>query len=137
MIEVGRISHLSCYRPKSGFLIGLLNVGLDRGANRAVTYDLADGAERGGLLAWVQERPTHIIKLADPRNFFMVVKNFGGEKMDFTREQQAHNQGAHPEFLPIFPPASHSGFALSLFGFNLPACPCPAFIIPSNFSPVK
>jgi len=79
---------------------------------------LADGAERGDLLAWVQERPTHIIKLADPRNFFMVVKNFGGEEMDFAREQQAHNQGAHPEFSPIFPPASQWGFALTLSGLE-------------------
>jgi hypothetical protein len=59
-----------------------------------------------------------VLDLADPCDFFMVVKNFGGEKMDFAREQQAHNQGAHPEFLPIFPPVSHPGSALSLLGLT-------------------
>lgn len=121
LIEVKGISRLSCYRLKSGFLIRLLDMGLDRGANRAVTYDLADGARRRGLLAGVQVRSAPVLDLADPCDFFMVVENFGRKEVDFTREQQAHNQGAHPEFPPIFSPASHSGFALSLFGLNMSA----------------
>jgi hypothetical protein len=75
---------------------------LDRGANRTVTNDLADGAERAGLLAGVQEGATMEIKLADPCNFVVVVKNLGRKKMNLTREQYAHYQGTHPKFVPVF-----------------------------------
>jgi hypothetical protein len=44
----------------------------------------------------------------------VVVKDFGRKEVDFTREKQAHNQGAHPEVVPMFSPASHCGFALFL-----------------------
>ena len=40
----------------------------------------------------------------------MVVKDFGSEKVDFTREQQAHNQGMHPELVPIISRAFHEGY---------------------------
>jgi hypothetical protein len=49
----------------------------------------------------------------------MVVKDFGRKEVDFTRQQYAHNQGAHPVLVPTFSPASQlEGFALS-FGLDL------------------
>ena len=119
MREVGGISRLSSYRLKSGFLVRLLNERLDRGANRAVTNDLAKGAERAEFLGGVQVGSTMVLNLADPGNFVMVVKDFGRKEVDFTREQHAHNQGAHPVLVPIFSPASQlDGFALSWFGLK-------------------
>ena len=47
-----------------------------------------------------------VLNLADPGNFVMVVKDFGSEEVDFTGEQHAHNQGAHPVLVPTFSPAS-------------------------------
>ena len=102
--------------------IGLLNKRLDRGANRAVTNDLAKGAERTEFLGGVKVGSTMVLNLADPGNFVMVVKNFGREEVDFTREQHAHHQGAHPVLVPKFSPSSQlDGFALSWFGLNLSA----------------
>jgi hypothetical protein len=46
------------------------------------------------------------IKLADPCNFVVVVKDFGRKEVNFTREQYAHNQGTHPVPAPMFSPAS-------------------------------
>ena len=47
-----------------------------------------------------------VLNLADPRNFLMVVKDFGSEEVDFTGEQHAHHQGAHPVLVPTFLRAS-------------------------------
>jgi hypothetical protein len=45
----------------------------------------------------------------------MVVEDFGTIEVDFTREQHAHNQGAHPVLVPIFSARPHlKGYALSL-----------------------
>jgi hypothetical protein len=54
------------------------------------------------LLAGMQEGAPMEIKLADPCNFVVVVKDFGRKEVDFTREQYAHNQGAYPKFVPVF-----------------------------------
>jgi hypothetical protein len=55
-----------------------------------------------------------VLNLADPGNFFVVVKDLGGKEVNFTYEQHTHNQGAHPEPLPTSSPVSHlNGFALS------------------------
>jgi hypothetical protein len=63
-----------------------------------------------------------VLNLANPGNFVMVVKDFGRKEVDFTREQHAHQQGAHPILVPTFSPASQlEGLALSKLGFNLPA----------------
>jgi len=62
----------------------------------------------------VQVCSSVVINLADPGNLVMVVKDFGRKEVDFTCEQHAHNQGAHPILMPIFSPAFHlGGFALS------------------------
>jgi hypothetical protein len=77
-----------------------------------------------------------VLSLADPCNFGMVVKNFGGKKVDFTRQQHAHHQGARPVFAPAFTPASQlDGFALSRFRVRLPTSPRPTTIIPNNLPP--
>jgi hypothetical protein len=68
----------------------------------------------------VQVRSTLVLKLADPGNFAMVVKDFGCKEVDFTREQQAHHQGAHPVPVPMFSPASQLGsLALSWLGLDV------------------
>ena len=99
----------------SGFLIRLLNNRLDRGANRAITNDLAEGAIRPEPLGGMQERATVIIQLAELGNIGVVVKNFGREEVEFTGKQHAHNQRAHPKLMPVFSPVSHVDvFALPL-----------------------
>ena len=50
----------------------------------------------------MQEGATLEIKLADPCNFVVVVKDFGRKEVDFTCEQYAHNQRTHPKFVPVF-----------------------------------
>jgi hypothetical protein len=131
--EVGGISRLSSYRLISGFLFRLLNMRLDCGANRAAADDLAKGTERTEFRGGVQVGSTMVLNLADPGNFTMVVKDLGRKEVDFTREQHAHKQGAHPILVPIFSPASHlEGFALTWFGFKLSAQPCLLSIIPNN-----
>jgi len=63
-----------------------------------------------------------VLNLADSGGFGMVVKDLGGEKVDYTREQHAHHQGVNPVLVPRFSPASHlRDFALSCLEFNLPA----------------
>ncbi len=63
-----------------------------------------------------------VLNLADPGNFGMVVKNFGGEEVDLTREQHAHHQGINPVLVPRFSPTSQlAGHTLSWFGLNPPA----------------
>ena len=89
------------------FLLRLLNRRLDRRANRAVTNNLAEGADRAEFRSGVQVRSTMVADLADPGVFVMVVKDFSSVEMNLTREQHAHNQGMHPNLLPIFLPASH------------------------------
>jgi hypothetical protein len=57
-----------------------------------------------------------VLNLANPGNFRVVVKDFGRKEVDFTREQHAHHQGAHPILVPTFSPASQlAGPALSEF----------------------
>ena len=95
---------------------------LDRGANCAITRDLAEGAERSKILGGVQVGSTMVGNLADPCAFVMMVKDFGSEEVDFTREQHPHNQGMYPELVSIISPASQlDRFSLSKFGFKLPA----------------
>jgi hypothetical protein len=56
-----------------------------------------------------------VLNLADPCRFGMVVKDFGGEKVDFTGEQHTHNQGVNPVLVPIISPVSQRcRLALSL-----------------------
>ena len=64
---------------------------MDRGANRTATNDLAKGAQRDGFLGGVQVCSTRVLKLAQPYNFVMVVKDFRRIEVGFTDEQQAHN----------------------------------------------
>jgi hypothetical protein len=78
---------------------------LDGGANRTVANDLAKGAEWIERLGGVQVSSTMVLNLADPHNFFMVVYNLGRKKVNFTREQRAHNQGVKPVLVPIISPA--------------------------------
>ena len=104
--EVGGISCLSGYWEISGFLVWLLNNRLDRGANRTAANDLAKGAQRKGYLGGVQVCSTRVLNLAHPCNFVMVVKDFPRIEVDFTDEQQAHNEGPYPRLVPIFAPAS-------------------------------
>jgi len=113
--EVGGVSRRSSYGLISGFPVRLLNNRLHRGANRAAANDLAKGAKGSEFLGGVQVGSTLVLKLADPGNFVMVVKNFGRKEVDFTRQQYAHNQGVYPVLVPTFSPASQlDGFALSL-----------------------
>ncbi len=111
---------LANHRLVIRFLDRLLNNGLNRRANRAVTNDLAKGAERSELLAGVQVGPAMVLNLANPGNFVMVVKDFGRKEVDFTREQHPHHQGMHPILVPIFsPPSQLDGSALYRLGFKL------------------
>ncbi len=120
--EVGGIICLSSYRLISGFPFRLLNRRLDGGTNRTATNDLAKGAEWSEFLAGVQVSSTMVLNLADSCGFGMVVKDFGGDEVDFTREQYAHNQGVHPVLVPIISPTSQLyGLALSLV-WTQPAC---------------
>lgn len=48
-----------------------------------------------------------MLQLADPGDFVMVVKNLGAKKMDFTRQQQAHNQGVRPGIMPMISSTCH------------------------------
>jgi hypothetical protein len=48
-----------------------------------------------------------VLTLTDPVVFIMVVGKFSRVEMNLPREQHAHDQGMHPEVLPIFLPASH------------------------------
>src|SRR5208282_2644373 len=98
--EVGRISRLSSYKLKSGFPVLLLNDRLDGGANRAVTNDLAKGAERAEFRGGVQVYSTLVLNLADPGNFAMVVKDFGSKEVNFTCKQHANDQGVYPVLVP-------------------------------------
>ena len=103
------------YRLIIRFLDRLLNMRLDCGADRAAANDLAQGAERTEFLGGVQVGSTVVLNLADPGNFVMVVKNFGGEEVDFTRKQHAHHQGVHPVIVPTSSPAPQLyGLALSM-----------------------
>jgi len=43
---------------------------------------------------------TLMLNLAKPYNFVMVMQDFRREKMNLTRKQRAHDQGAHPEVSP-------------------------------------
>ena len=100
----------------------LLNDRLDGGANRAVTNDLAKGAERAEFRGGVQVYSTLVLNLADPGNFAMVVKDFGSKEVNFTCKQHANDQGVYPVLVPTFSPVFQlAGLALSCFGFNLPA----------------
>jgi hypothetical protein len=57
---------------------------------------------------------------AHPGVLVMVVKDFSSIEMNLTREQHAHNQGVHPELVPILSPMSHlKDIALSWLGLNL------------------
>jgi len=47
-----------------------------------------------------------VLNLADPGYLRMVVEDFGRDEMKFTREQHAHDKGAHPIFVPIIPHGS-------------------------------
>jgi hypothetical protein len=78
------------------------------------------------LLGGVQVGSALVLNLAYPGNVVMVVQDFGRKEVNFTREQQAHDQGSHPEVLPISSPASHDGFALSWFGPNQKVSPADA-----------
>jgi hypothetical protein len=69
-----------------GFLDRLLNKRLNGGTNRAAANDLAKWAERSKFLGGVQVGSTVVLNLADPRNFIMVVEDFGREEVDFARE---------------------------------------------------
>jgi hypothetical protein len=81
------------YRLIGGFLVGFLNKQLGRGANRTAANDLAKGAQRDGSLGGVQVCSTTVLNLAHSGNFVMVVKDFCRIEVDFTDEQQAHNEG--------------------------------------------
>ncbi|MGO8787010.1 MAG: hypothetical protein ACLQVL_06455 [Terriglobia bacterium] len=52
---------------------------MDSGADRTATNDLAEGAEWAQVLGSVKVGPAVVLNLADPGNFRMVVKDFGGE----------------------------------------------------------
>ena len=63
-----------------------------------------------------------VLNLADPGYFRMVVEDFGRNEMNFTREQHAHDKGAHPIFVPIIPHGSQfDRQAVSRFSPKLPA----------------
>ena len=49
--------------------------------------------------------------LAEAYNISVVVENFGRKKVDLAREQQANNEGSHPELLPVFSGPFHSKVA--------------------------
>jgi hypothetical protein len=117
--KVGRIADGLSYRLIIGLLDCLLNKRLNRRAYRTATYDLAKRAERSEFLGGVQVGSTTVLNLAHPGNFVMVVKDLGGEEVDFAREQHAHKQGAHPILVPTFSPVSQfEGLALYWFGLN-------------------
>jgi hypothetical protein len=59
--------------------------------------------------------------LADPGIGIMVMKDFSSVEVNLAGEQRAHNQGMHPDLVPIFSPVSHlEEIALSWLGLNLP-----------------
>jgi hypothetical protein len=105
--EVGGVSRQSSYRLISVFPVWLLNERLHGGASRAATNNLAEGTERAEFLGGVPACSTTMLKLADPCNFAMVVKDLGTKEVDFTRQQHAHDQGAQPIIVPILAPAPH------------------------------
>ena len=64
----------------------------------------------------MQVGPTPVLNLAGPGNLFMMVEDFGGKEVDFTREQHTHEEGMHPSVVPRFPPAlQRDSFALPFF----------------------
>jgi hypothetical protein len=69
----------------------------------------------------MQVRTTTVFYLADSGVFLMMVNDFSSIEVNLTREQHAHNQGMHPEAVPIFSPVFHPKvIALSWLGLNLP-----------------
>ena len=84
----------------------LLNECLRRRAYRTIAHDLAKRAERSEIWRGVQIGPAPVLDLADPRDFGMVVEDFGGEEMNFADEQHASNQGVHPIIVSMISQAS-------------------------------
>jgi hypothetical protein len=76
--------------------------GSGRRANRAAAKDLAERAERADILAGMQvSSPLDRITPNTCRSL-VVVKNFFGEKVNFTSERKAANEYMHPISLPTF-----------------------------------
>ena len=121
--EVGRKSFLSIQGVVSGSPVRPLNVRWDRGANRTAANDLAQGAERGGFLGGAQDYPARALELTEVGNSAaVVVKDFGAKEVDFTGEQHAHYQGAHPVLVPIISPAPQLYTLALTLVWTQPAC---------------
>jgi hypothetical protein len=95
------ISRLLTYKLITGLQVLFLKGQLNCGANRAAPHDLAKGAERSAVLRSVEIRSAMVLNLAEPDNFRVVVKKFGGVDVNFAREQHAHDQGAYPVAVPM------------------------------------
>ncbi len=97
-----------------------MNRRLHRRTDRAVARNLAEGADGAEFRSGVQIRATMVPDLADPGILVVVVDDFNGIEMNLTGEQHAHDQGMHPDRVPVFSPVSHLGYiALSWLGLNL------------------
>jgi len=70
----------------SGLPDRIWNERFDCGANRTATNDLAKWANRADFRGSVQVRPALMLDLADPRNFDMVMEDFGGKQVNFGAE---------------------------------------------------
>jgi hypothetical protein len=84
----------------------LLEEGSDRWANRATAHNLAEGTNRADILARVQVRCAVMRKSADGHHRVMVVEDFDGKEVDFTREREANEKSVHPVSLSGFDSSS-------------------------------
>ena len=76
--------------------------GAGRRANRVAAKHLADRAERADILAGMQVRSPLARSTPNTCRSLVVVKNFYGEKVNFTSERKAANECMHPVSLPRF-----------------------------------
>ena len=107
--DSGGALRLSGYGLKSGFLIRLVKLRLDCGADRAAANDLAERAERVKIRVGMQVASARVFNLARPGDFSVMVKDFRREKMRFTREQHPNHKGAHPGLMAMISPAFQFG----------------------------
>jgi hypothetical protein len=105
--ESCRIARRTNNRLVGGFVVGPVKEGLDGGANRSITRNLAqrtDGAESGNGM---QVSLPGVGNPASLRIFFVVVKGFRGKKLKLCSHQHAHDKGVQPDLEPGFLSASH------------------------------
>jgi len=91
-----RISRRSKCRAVRRRLIRLIDQRLDCGLNGTGADDLAKGARGTKLGRGVKIGSTLMLDLAQPGNFIVMMKDFGGDEMNLSRQQHAGNKGVNP-----------------------------------------